>query len=170
MAIRGDSYSSTAEVVAVTRHLLRGETTFNSTTAPSGTEVIKFIDRASGALNVALRVRGLTTPVTNTTSKLDLDGWVTGKAAEFVELTLRGAGSREKTGTSRFSLLSGLAKDAAAFVDLNSLGWIRLGVTEANRLSDGLAFTGETTQADRADPDDTTVAQPKFKKGQFDVS
>jgi len=169
MAIRSDSYSSTAEVVAVSRHLLRGQTTFNSTTAPTGTEVIKFIDRASGALNVALRVRGLTTPVTNTTSELDLDNWVTGKAAEFVELTLRGAGSREKEGTSRFKFLSGLAKDAKAFVEMNSLGWIRLGVTEANRMSDGLAFTGATVQKDRADPDDTTLEQPMFKRGKFDA-
>ena len=170
MAIRGDSYSSTSEVVAVTRHLLKGQSTYNSTTRPTGTEVEKFIDRASAALNVAIRVRGLSTPVTNTTSKLDCDNWVTGKAAEFVELTRRGAGSREPGGTSRFRPMSGLAKDATEFVKTNSLGWVRLGVTESNRMSDGLVFTGETVQADRADPDDTTIAQPIFKRDLFDAS
>ena len=170
MTIRADSYGSTGEVVAITRHLLRGQTTYNTTTVPSATEVEKFIDRASGALNVAIRVRGLTTPITNTTSKLDCDNWVTGKAAEFVELVLRGAGSREQTGTSRFQFMSGLSKDANEFVSLNSLGWIRLGVTEAARMSDGLKFTAETIQKDRGDPDDTTLEQPVFKRDLFDAS
>lgn len=170
MAIRADSYGSLEEVAAITRHLLRGQSTYNSTTTPSQTEVEKFIDRASAAVNVAVRVRGLATPITNTTSKLDCDNWVVGKSAEFVELILRGAGSREQTGTSRFQFMSGLSKDANEFVSLNSLGWIRLGVTEAARMSDGLKFTAETAQKDRTDPDDTTLEQPIFKRDLFDAS
>jgi hypothetical protein len=53
MAIRGDSYSSTGEVKAFTRHLLNGQSNFNSTTRPTVTELEKFIDRASGVLNLA---------------------------------------------------------------------------------------------------------------------
>ena len=170
MAIRGDSYGSLSEVAAITRHLLRGQSTYNSTTTPSQTEVETFIDRASSALNVAIRVRGLTTPISNSTSKLDCDNWVVGKSAEFVELVLRGAGSREQTGTSRFQFMSGLSEDANEFVSLNSLGWIRLGVAESNRMSDGLVFTGETAQADRLDPKDTSLEQPAFKRDLFDAS
>ena len=170
MAIRADSYGSTGELKAITRHMLRGQSGFNSTTTPTLTDVEKFIDRASAAVNVAIRVRGLTTPITNSTAKLDCDNWVVGKSAEFVELVLRGAGSREQTGTSRFQFMPGLSEDAEEFVSLNSLGWIRLGVPETNRMSDGLVFTGETAQADRTDPDDTTLAQPSFKRNLFDAS
>ena len=168
MAIRSDSYGSVAEITALTRHMLRGESAFNSTTSPSATELETFIDRVSGAVNVAMANRGLTTPVTNTTAVLDVDGFVVGKVCEVVELVIRGAGNRAKEGTSRFTPLSGLSKDAKEFVDNHSLGWIRLGVSESYRMSDGLVFTGQTVQKDRADPDDTTLEQPKFGRGKFD--
>lgn len=168
MALRSDSYGSVAEVTALTRHMLRGESAFNSTTSPSATEVEKFIDRVSGTFNVAAKERGLTTPIANTTAKLDIDGFVIGKVCEVVELVIRGAGNRAKEGTSRFAPLSGLSKDAKQFVENHSLGWIRLGVSESYRMSDGLAFTGQTAKADRADPDDTALEQPKFDRGRFD--
>ena len=47
MAIRSDSYSSIAGIVSGTRHLLDGQTTFNSTTIPTVTEVEVFVDEAS---------------------------------------------------------------------------------------------------------------------------
>ena len=168
MALRGDSYSSTSQIVAVTRHLLRGQSAFNSTTSPTATEVEKMIDRVSGTVNVAAATRGLATPITNTTAVLDIDQFVTGKVAENVELVIRGAGNRAKEGTSRFQSMAGLSKDAKEFVENNSLGWIRLGVSESYRMSDGLVFTGQTVQKDRADPDDTTLEQPKFGRGKFD--
>jgi len=58
----------------------------------SSSEVEKFVDRASAAVNLSLRQCGLTTPVTNTTAKLVLDGWVVVKSAEYAELTQRGVG------------------------------------------------------------------------------
>jgi len=60
MAIRADSFSSTSEVKAFTRHLLDGQSAFNSTTRPTATELEKFIDRASGVLNVAIARAGFT--------------------------------------------------------------------------------------------------------------
>ena len=46
MTLRLDSYASVAEVTAFTRHLLDGQSAFNSTTRPTVTELEKFIDRA----------------------------------------------------------------------------------------------------------------------------
>jgi hypothetical protein len=42
-------------------------------------------------------------------------------------------------------------------------------VTQTYKLSDGLQFTGLTAQPDRADPQDTNLEQPFFKRGQFDT-
>jgi len=170
MTLRADSYGSLAEVAALTRPMLDGESTFNSTTSPSGTEVEKFIDRASAAVNVACRNEGITTPIANSTAKLDADNFVVTKTAQFVELTLRGAGSRrgDPRVDSMGSFLAGLHKSAKSFVLDNRLGWLRLGVGVSNPKSDGLVFTGETAQADRSDPSNSALAQPKFKRGQFD--
>jgi hypothetical protein len=168
MSIRGDSYGSLNEVAALTRYMLRGESTFNSTTYPTATEVEKFIDRVSGAVNVACNSEGITTPITNSTAKLDADNFVVGKAARFVELTMRGAGSRNVEGETMGSFLAGLHKDAKDFASDSRLGWIRLGVSVGSPKSEGLVFTGETAQADRSDPDNTALAQPKFRRGQFD--
>jgi len=169
MTLRSDSYGSLAEVAALTRHMLRGQSTFNSTTYPTGTEVEKFIDRVSGSVNVALNKEGMTTPIANSTAKLDVDGFVVGKAARYVELTLRGAGSRSADQESMGSFLAGLHKSAKEFATDNRLGWVRLGVGVGSPKSQGLVFTGETAQADRADPDNTALEQPTFKRGQFDA-
>lgn len=169
MAIRADSFSSAAEVTAFTRHILDGQTAFNSTTRPTLTEVEKFIDRASGVLNLALAHHGFRPPViiANSTAKLACDDFVTARSAEYVELTHRGAGYSDGEG-SRTAAFRNLAKSANEFVALNSLGFIRLGVTQTNKLSDGLIFTGMDAQADRADPDDTTKEQPFAVRGQWD--
>ena len=168
MAIRADSFSSTTEVKAYTRHLLDGQSAFNSTTRPTGTEVEKFIDRASGVLNVAIAQAGFT-PATlraNSTAKLACDDWVTQKAVKYVELTQRGTGysANEGSRTAAFDMQA----DATEFVSLNSLGFIRLGITQGNKLSSGLAFTGMTAQKDRTDPDDTGIVQPMFERGQWE--
>jgi|SRR3990167_6470110 len=167
MTLRGDSYGTVAEVLAYTRHLLDGENNFGNATRPTLTEVEKFIDRASGALNTALNTRGLKTPVTNSTAKLSLDDWVVSKAVAYIELTQRGTGYGEGEGNRAARFVS-LNADALVFVKQAELGFKRLGVTENYRLSDGLAFTGQTAQADRADPDDSALEQPKFARGLFD--
>lgn len=166
MAIRSDSYSSTSEVKAYTRHLLDGETSFNSTTRPSGTEVEKFIDRASGVLNVALAKVGLEVPVTNTTAKLSCDDWVTAQAVRYVELTQRGAGYSEAEGSRVFSFAN-LHKKAGEFAQESALAFKWLGVSVSHKKSEGLVFTGEEATSERADLDDTSLRQPIFRRGIF---
>ena len=167
MALRGDSYGTVAEVLAFTKHLLGSEVTFNAATKPTGTEVEKFIDRASGILNVAMEGVGLTTPVVNSTAKLACDDWVVSHATAYVELTQRGAGYDGTENTRSGSFLK-LHDDAAVFAKQVSLGFQRLGVSDGYSLSDGLQFTGEEIQKDRDDPDDDTMEQPKFTRGLFD--
>ena len=166
MAIRADSYSSVNEVRAYVRHMLDGENTFDESTRPTLTDVEKFIDRASAALNVALNTVGLTTPVTNSTAKLLLDDWVTDRAAAFVELTHRGAGFNDGE-NSRQQVFLNLAGNAAEFVQANRLGMVRLGVGVGSALSDGLQFTGADALSQRDDPEDTNLRQPVFKRGLF---
>jgi hypothetical protein len=169
MAIRGDSYSSTSEVKAFTRHLLDGQTAFNTTTRPTATELEKFIDRASGVMNLAIAAGGFS-PATvraNSTAKLAVDDWVTARSAEYTELTHRGAGYSDGEG-SRTGAFRNLAKSANEFVAANSLGFVRLGVTQAYQMSDGLAFTGLDAQDQRADPDNSALEQPFSKRHQFD--
>jgi hypothetical protein len=169
MAIRGDSYSSTSEVKSFTRHLLNGQSTWNSTTRPTLTDVEKFIDRASGVLNLALAAGGFTPSVVyaNSTTKLAADDWTTARASEYAELTHRGVGYSDAEG-SRTAAFRNLTKSANEFVAANSLGFVRLGVTQAYKMSDGLAFTGMDAQSERSDPDDTSRAQPFATRHQFD--
>src|SRR3972149_2221813 len=167
MTIRGDSYSTTSEVKALTRHLLDGQSAFNGTTRPTGTELEKFIDRASGALNVSLSKAGLSTPVTNTTAKLLCDDWVTARAVELVELTQRGEGFSGESG-SRTGAFKGLYAQADEFAEANSLGFKRLGVGVARPPHEGWAFRGMATPSSRSDRANTSVAQPAFRRGLFD--
>ncbi len=167
MGLRSDSYASVAEVTAFTRHLLHGQSAFNSTTRPTATELETFIDRASGVLNVAMASQGLTTPVTNTTAKLLCADWVTAQASMYTEMTQRGVGFNSGEG-SRTSYFKGLHERANEFARENVLGFVRLGVTQATKKSAGLAFTGETVQEDRTDQDDSSLEQPLFRRKQFD--
>lgn len=169
MTIRADSFSSVAEVVAYTRHLLDGQPTFNSATRPTGTEVEKFIDRASGVLNVAIAQAGFSpaTLYANSTAKLMCDDFVTARATEYVELTQRGTGYSDKEG-NRHSSFRNMTKSANDFINMNSQGFIRLGVSQTYKLSDGLAFTGLDAQKDRSDRDDTGIEQPVFDRHQWD--
>src|SRR3990167_5777536 len=167
MTIRGDSYSTTSEVKALTKHLLDGQSGFNSTTRPTATELEKFIDRASGALNVSLSKHGLTTPVSNTTAKLLCGDWVTSRAVELVELTQRGLGFSGEEG-SRVGAFRGLYKAADEFAAANLLGFKRIGVAVSHPTHEGLVFTGLTARADRGDPSDSTLAQPAFRRDMFD--
>lgn len=167
MSIRADSYSSTAQVKAWTRHLLDGQTAFNSTTRPVASEVENFIDRASGLLNMALAGHGFSTPVTNSTAKLGCDDWVTAQAAMYVELTQRGTGFSNAEG-ARTGFFKGLMGEAEKWVLTNELGLKRIGVSVAHGRAEGLQFTGQAAPGERADPDDDTLAQPTFKRTQWD--
>ena len=170
MTIRADSFSSVDEVKGYTRHLLDGQSTFNSTTRPTVTEIEKFIDRASGVLNVAIASRGFrpSSVYANSTAKLACDDWVTQKAVKYTELTQRGTGysAEEGSRTAAFSM----EKSAADFVSANALGFIYLGISQTYKASAGLIFTGLDIQSDRDDPDDTSREQPLFVRKDFDNS
>lgn len=168
MAIRADSFGTVAEVVSYTRHLLDGYTTFNSTTRPTVTDVEKFIDRASGVLNVAIASHGFNPSAvrSNSTAKLACDDWVVQKATKYTEVTQRGTGYNADEGsrTAAFSM----ERSAAEFVQQNALGFVYLGISQTYKASDGLQFTGITAQYDRSDPDDTSKEQPLFSRKAFD--
>ena len=169
MTIRADSYSSTSQVKAFTRHLLDGQTSFNSTTRPTGTELEEFIDSASGVLNVSLAQRGFMPSAvkSNSTASLMCGDWVRMQCVKYVELTQRGTGYSDAEG-SRIGAFNGLYKSADDFVERNKLGIQRLGVTQAYKLSDGLQFTGLDAPVNRTDRTDESLAQPMFTRNQFE--
>lgn len=169
MAIRADSYSSTSEVKAVVRYLLDGQPGFNSTTIPTGGELEKFIDRASGVLNLALASVGFNASDlrANSTAKLSLDDWVTAQSATWAEVTQRGMGSSNGEGNRVFTF-QGLTKRAMQFAQENELGFKRLGVHVASPDHQGLAFTGLTKSGLRTDPSNTGLEQPFARRNQFD--
>jgi len=170
MAIRADSYSSVVGVLALTRHLLEGDgTTFNTTTRPTITEVEGLIDEASGLLNLSLRKYGFAPSAVygNTTTKLACDMWVRGKTVKMVELShpTQGFGGDNE---ARVDMLDGLFGSADKFVATSVLGFKRAGIAVADPASQGLVLTGTTLQADREDPDDSSLEQPFFERRQFD--
>lgn len=171
MAIRGDSFSSVNEVTAFTRHLLDGAAAYNSTTRPTVTEVEKFIDRASGVLNVALATIGFNPALVyaNSTAKLSCDDFVAQEAAKQVELTQRGTGYSSQEG-SRVAAFNMKRKGAMEFVKEQKLGFIQLGIAQNYKASDGLVYTGLDAQSNRSDPSDTSLEQPKFTRGQWDTT
>lgn len=169
MAIRNDSYSSVSDVLAWTRHLLEGQTTFNSTTTPRLVDVEAFIDETSALLNLALTQCGFSSASirSNSTAKLACDLWVRGWGVAFVELTqpTQGLGGG---GGSRVDMLQNMQGKAFEFVDNYERGFKQLGITQSFSSSNVLKFTGETKQVDRADPSNTAIEQPYFSRRQFD--
>jgi len=171
VALRSDSYGTVAEVVPLVRYLLDGQSTFNSTTLPTLTEVEKFVDRASGVLNISLKQAGFTTPINstnaNSTAKLVCDDWVVAEAASMVEMTKIGVGFSDLDG-SRTGAFRGLHRRAQQFVADNSLGLKYEGAALTRKSSDGLQFTALEVRSQRDDPTDTTLEQPKFRRGLHD--
>lgn len=170
MAIRDDSYSSVGEVLAVVRRTLDGAATFDTITRPTRTEVEKFIDRASGTLNICLQGAGFSTPISNSTAKLALDDWVTAKAAMWVELTQAGDGLSGFGPNNRAEYIASLMGEALELCE-NPIfieGLKEAGVTVSRDSSEGLTFTALKTYSQRTDPTVTTREQPKFRRGLFD--
>ena len=167
-AVSTNDYSSISDVLAFTRHLMDGQSTYNSTTRPSLSEVTRFLTRASALMNSALIGQGLAVPISQADAKAAVDDWVTAQTVEYIELTKRGVGYSEESGVR--TAFKDLSKNARNWAKDNRLAFIRLGVTESHKKSDGLVFTGIDAQEDRVDPDDNSLAQPKFKIGLFDSS
>ena len=169
MTLRGDSYSGVADVLVWARHLIEGETTFNTTTRPTFTEVEEIIDEISGVLNVAYLNHGFTPAniKANTTAKQTADSWVRTWATSFVELSAPFQGLLGDDG-DRSSLMRDIYEDAESFVDRHEVGYKILGIPVTVDSSEGVEFTAEDKQADRPDRTDTTLEKPLFERHKFD--
>lgn len=167
MATRSDSWGSVAEVEAMTGFALRGAASFNASSTPTVTQVEKFIDRASGVLNVCLLANGFTpaTIAANSTATLVCDDWVVDKASHMVQLAQPGASFDE---TDLRGNLGGLHKEACEFVAGMAGGFKEAGVGVGRASSEGLAFTGIDKHDERSDPDNDTREQPLFRRRRFD--
>lgn len=161
-----NSYSSIGDVLAYTRHYLDGQTTFNSTTRPRLSEVTRFLNRASGYMNMALKNVGLAIPITQADAKAAIDDWVALRAAEYVEMTQRGTGYSDGEG-SRLAAFRGIAQDANEFAKTNRQAFIDLGVTVTRSAASGISFTALEAVDQRNDPTDTSLVQPIFRRGLF---
>lgn len=164
MSIRSDSYSSVDEILAFTRHLLDGQSTFNTLTRPTLTEIEKFIDRASALLNVALAAKGFTPAsiYANAVTKLACDDWVTQQAVKYVHYAQRNTGIFSDQNET-FKMDS-----AAEFVDSLTDGFINLGVSPNTSNTGLLAYAAIDAQSERSDPSDTTREQPLFSRRLWD--
>ncbi len=148
MAIGANSYSTPDDVLAFTRHLLDGESGFNSTTRPSLTEVEGMIDRASAALNLALCGEGLRIPITQADAKLACDEWTTARVVGMVELTRQAQGWSGDAGSRAEGFLH-LVTSAQDFAAENGPAFKRIGCAVADVASEGLAFVGDAAQSAR---------------------
>jgi hypothetical protein len=166
MAIDANSYSSVADVLTVTRHLLNGGATFDASTVPTYTEVEAFIDDVSSLLNDAIAAHGFTVPISAAGPKRSCDLWTRAKVSALVELTQRGEGFGEAEG-SRYGAFWNLFDDANEFVSKSAEGWKQQGAAVTSAASDGLTFTALTIHSERTDPTVTTREQPLFRRRQF---
>jgi len=169
MALRTDSYSAVAGIVPFAREYLDGATTFNSTTTPTVTEVEGIIDEISGVLNVSLRKAGFAPSdiTANSTAKLSCDSWTRGISVQYVEIMHAGVGFGGAE-DGRVGFLDNIYQTADDFVQQAMLGFKREGISVSNQMHEGLAFTATTKRANRADPDNSSLEQPKIRRGIFD--
>ena len=170
MTIGANSYGSVSSVAAFTRHLLDGQSGFNSTTRPTLAEVEAMIDRASAALNLALAGAGLAVPVTQPDARLACDEWVIARVAGMVELTRQAQGWSGDEAGGRAGGFLGLHAPAREFAQANARAFKRLGCAVSDEAAQGLAFTGETAPADRPDRADPSLASPRFRRDLFGSS
>jgi hypothetical protein len=170
MAIRADSYSSSTAVAVYTRYITGNSTgVFNSTTIPTGAQVVEFVDEASGVLNMAIRNSGFSPANVraNSTAKLACDSWVRAEASIFVELTQRGVGYSSAEG-SRTDGFDTIYDSADEFIKKYEKGFENEGITRTDAVHQGLKFTAKDVRANRSDPTNTDLEQPKFRRSQWD--
>lgn len=160
-------YGTLAEVAALNRFMLEGRDNWDNFTRPTSAEVNKFLDRASGALNVALNGSGFSTPVaTPTTAKLMLDDWVVSKVSQVVRMSHIGGMTDDPSNPA--AGFSSMYEAANEFVESNSLALKRAGLTVSQASSEGLVLTAMDKHTERADPDNTSREQPIFRRRQWD--
>jgi hypothetical protein len=167
MTLGDNTYGSVAEVVTLCRLVMQGQSTFNSTTRPTLTEVEGIMDRVSGVLNLALANQGFSIPVAQADAKLACNEWVVKRTAQTVFLAQPYADFDADSPMD--SLYAGLEQAATEFIDANEKGFKVLGVPVSQAETAGMVFTAQTVQRDRADPANTALEQPLFIRKQFDA-
>jgi hypothetical protein len=167
MTLNANSYSSVAEVLAMTRHMLDGAPTFDEATRPSLTEVEGFIDQISAELNDAIRACGLAIPIAAAGPKMSCDLWVRVRAAAMVELTQRGTGFDGSEDSRYKALWDLLNEDPFAWVEKRCQSWSDQGVTMTEAASGALTYTALNSHDNRSDPKNTTREQPIFRRRMF---
>ena len=166
MAIDVNSYSSVADVEALTRHIST-DGGFDVNTTPTLLEVESIIDDCSALLNVAIAGFGFNVPVTQADAKRACDLWVRAEAVALVEGAQRATGFDGESNTNRAEWFRAYFPMAKAWVEEQVDGWTGLGLTQSNPASDGLAFTGLLKHSERSDPKNTTYEQPRFRRRQW---
>ena len=167
MALDASSYSSVADVLALTRHFLDGANTFDDATRPTLTEVEGFIDDVSADLNDAIRACGLAIPISAAGPKRSCDLWVRTKAAAFVELTSRSAGFDGSETSRHRELYDLMGADAFEWVEKRCQSWVDQGATQTDETSAAFTYTALKKHSERSDPDNTTREQPMFRRRMF---
>ena len=169
MSLSASSYSSVAEVVALTRHLLDGQPSYNLLTRPTLVEVEKIIDQTSAELNMALAGQGFTVPLTNATAVLACGAWVARQSARMIEQTQRSASWTGEEPGAQPGAPGGSMAAAETFAKSIARSLHALDVASSRSAGEGLAFTGADARVYRDDPTDVTLEQPMFRRGLFDL-
>jgi len=152
MAIGANSYSSVAEVAALTPQFTASGS-FSTATRPTTAQVEAFIDRVSAIVNVLLAEEGFSIPISQADAKLALDHFVVEEVADLVE-SANMAGrfymdEGELRSRGRFRVIMG---DAEQFISEHSEGIQSLGATRDRSLTYGLSYWATDDAGDEIEP------------------
>ena len=141
MAIGANSYG-TLSGVGVMCPMFSGDAyDFAATTRPASATVENWINQVSSVLNSQLATEGFSIPVTNADVKLTLVNFVEAEVVSIVE-GINGSGrfgptTKGKAAVSRFHLIGA---DTKEFIELNAVGFERLGATRTKHLASGIGY------------------------------
>lgn len=162
-------YSSVPEVVALTRHLLDGQPTYNLTTRPTIIEVERILDQVSAELNMALAGMGFVVPLTNSIAVLGCSSWVARQAATVIELTQRSAGWTGDQAMPRLGPAGATMAAAQEFATHIAPALRAQGAETTEGADASPTFTALSVHELRPDAADTSMVQPMFRRGMFDL-
>lgn len=140
MALNANSYSSIADVAALTpRYAVGG--TFTDTTRPQLAQVERWINQVSGLVNAMLAAQGFSIPVTQADAVLSLSFFVSEEVAAMCE-GVNGSGrfgpsTKSGGAKGRFALL---VEDVQAFIETNATGFEHMGAARTYTPTSGVGF------------------------------
>lgn len=158
------AYSSVNEIAPMVRHLLDGSSAFSTTTTPTAEEVTTILRRLSGVLDTALAAAGFSVPIDDPTAKLSCDEWTLRQAVAELRAMYPHMGLGEQETPRRPDVFA----EAMAFAKMQAQAFRNLGLAVTTVTSEGLTFTAYDKHSQRSDPDNSTLEQPKFRRGMFD--